>query len=186
MRLLVASDLHGSRDSLEFILKKTGELCPDRVVLLGDILYHGPRNRLPEDYGPKGMPDMFRTLMDRVPVTAVRGNCDAEVDLFVLPFPLPDSAWIVDGDLQIFASHGHRIPENPPMPGFEPGTVFLRGHTHVPRAQFLDGFHFWNPGSITLPKQGYPRSWALIEDGVFRVLTMDGDVIAEQDARRQE
>lgn len=180
MRMLIASDLHGSSESLDFLLAKTGELKPDHVVLLGDILYHGPRNRLPASYGPGGMPDKFRSLMDMASVIAVRGNCDAEVDLFVLPFPMPESAWIVDGNIEIYASHGHRIPEMPPMPGFAAGTVFLRGHTHVPRAEEIDGYHFWNPGSITLPKQGYPRSYALYDNGCFTVLDLEGAVIAQE------
>ncbi len=182
MRMLIASDLHGSTESLEFLLQKVEELHPDHVVLLGDLLYHGPRNCLPKFYAPKGMPDNFARLMERTQVIAVRGNCDAEVDLFVLPFPMPDSAWIVDGPRQIYVSHGHRIPENPPMAGFEPGTIFLRGHTHVPRAEYAGGFYFWNPGSITLPKQGYPRSYAVLDNGTFTILSMDGSVLAEQEA----
>ncbi len=183
MRMLIASDLHGSSESLEILLARTEELKPDRVVLLGDILYHGPRNKLPFSYGPGSMPDNFVRLMDMVPLTAVRGNCDAEVDLLVLPFPLPDNAWLVDGDIEIYASHGHHLPEMPPMRGFKEGTVFLRGHTHVPRAEEVGGYHFWNPGSITLPKQGFPRSYALYENGHFKVLSLEGDIIVEENLR---
>ena len=146
MRMLIASDLHGSCESLEFLLAKTEEMKPDHVVLLG-------------------------------------GNCDAEVDLFVLPFPMTESAWIVDGSLEVYASHGHRIPEVPPMPGFAKGTVFLRGHTHVPRAEEVDGYHFWNPGSMTLPKQGYPKSYAVYDNGCFTVLGLDGSVIAKEELK---
>ena len=183
MRMLIASDLHGSCESLEFLLAKTEEMKPDHVVLLGDILYHGPRNRLPASYGPGNMPDNFARLMEMVPLIAVRGNCDAEVDLFVLPFPMTESAWIVDGSLEIYASHGHRIPEVPPMLGFAKGTVFLRGHTHVPRAEEVDGYHFWNPGSMTLPKQGYPKSYAVYDNGCFTVLGLDGSVIAKEELK---
>ena len=110
----------------------------------------------------------------RPPVVAVRGNCDAEVDVTHLPFPMPESAWLnVDG-LRIFASHGHHLPEFPPIPGLGAGTVVLRGHTHVPRGESLDGLHFWNPGSLSLPKQGFPRSYGLCENGVFRVLDLAG------------
>ena len=166
MRMLIASDLHGSCESLEFLLAKTEEMKPDHVVLLGDILYHGPRNRLPASYGPGNMPDNFARLMEMVPLIAVRGNCDAEVDLFVLPFPMTESAWIVDGSLEI-----------------SKGTVFLRGHTHVPRAEEVDGYHFWNPGSMTLPKQGYPKSYAVYDNGCFTVLGLDGSVIAKEELK---
>ena len=174
MNILVASDIHGSPESLLFILDKVRACRPDRVVLLGDLLYHGPRNPLPGGYGPKSMPDMFRTLMKLAPLTAVRGNCDAEVDCMLLPFPLADSAQLCLDGLDIYVSHGHRIPELPPMGNFMPGTVFLRGHTHVPRGESAGGFSFWNPGSLSLPKQGYPRSWAMIKDGIFSVYDMEG------------
>ena len=88
MRMVIGSDLHGAPDSLIFLTDRVRELKPDRVVLLGDLLYHGPRNPLPGGYGPKGMPDLFRTLMDLAPVTAVRGNCDAEIDCMLVPFPM--------------------------------------------------------------------------------------------------
>ena len=183
MRFLIASDLHGAMDSLDFLIEKAKSLKPDQTVLLGDFLYHGPRNCLPDDYAPKGLPDKFAELMDLAPLTAVRGNCDAEVDLFVLPFHVSENAWLMDKELRMFVSHGHHIPEEPPMPGFPKGTVFLRGHIHKPRAETLDGWHFWNPGSITLPKNGWPRSWALYEDGAFTVCSMGGEVILSQALR---
>lgn len=177
MRLLVASDLHGSPDSLNFLIGRARALRPDRIVLLGDLLYHGPRNPLPAGYGPMGMPDLFRTLMDVAPVVSIRGNCDAEIDLVVLPFPMAESAILdVDG-LLVYASHGHHIPERPPMPGFAQGTVFLRGHTHVPRGETIGGYSFWNPGSMTIPKQGSPRSYAIIEDGTFTVYDFAGTAV---------
>ena len=108
------------------------------------------------------------------PVTAVRGNCDAEVDIMLTPFAVSENAWIEADALRIFASHGHRLPENPPLPGFAPGTVILRGHTHIPRGESLDGLHFWNPGSLSLPKGGFPRSYGLYEDGCFHVYDMEG------------
>ncbi len=184
MRFLVASDIHGSTESVSFLIGKASARKPDRVLLLGDILYHGPRNPLPGKYGPKGMPDMFRELMDICPVSAVRGNCDAEVDLFVLPFSLPESMWLVDGGLEFFLSHGHRLPEVPPMPsGFARGTVFLRGHTHIPRAEELDGYAFWNPGSISLPKHGYEPTYGFIDNGLFQVRSLDDHVLYEHDAK---
>ena len=173
MRLLIASDLHGSIESLRFLVEKARQMEPDMLVLLGDLVYHGPRNPLPEGYDTRlvmrEMPDLTALPC---PVTAVRGNCDAEVDLGLLPFPVVDTTWLEADGLRIFVSHGHHLPENPPCPGFKPGTVFLRGHTHVPRGETLGGLHFWNPGSLSLPKSGFPRSYGLYENGLFRVLDM--------------
>ena len=150
MRLLIASDLHGSLESLRFLLGQARELQPDLLVLLGDLVYHGPRNPLPEGYAP------------------------AEVDLALLPFPVTENDWINADGLRIFASHGPHLPERPPLPGMPQDTVILRGHTHVPRGETLDGLHFWNPGSLSLPKGGSPRSYGLCEDGAFRVLDTHG------------
>ena len=173
MRLLIASDLHGSIESLRFLVEKARQMEPDMLVLLGDLVYHGPRNPLPEGYDTRlvmrEMPDLTELPC---PVAAVRGNCDAEVDLGLLPFPVVDTTWLDADGLRIFGSHGHHLPENPPCPGFKPGTVFLRGHTHVPRGETLGGLHFWNPGSLSLPKSGFPRSYGLYENGLFRVLDM--------------
>lgn len=178
MRMLIASDLHGSLSSLRFLLDRVQAVAPDMVALLGDLVYHGPRNPLPSGYDTRGllgeMPDLT-TLP--CPVTAVRGNCDAEVDIDLLPFPMPDNAWIDADHLRIFASHGHHLPPNPPFANIPRGSVILRGHTHVPRGETIDGFHIWNPGSLSLPKQGFPRSYAIYENGVFTVLDMDGQEI---------
>ena len=178
MRLLIASDLHGSFESLHFLLDRAHTLRPSALVLLGDLVYHGPRNPLPQGYDTravlKAMPDLTALTC---PVVAVRGNCDAEVDLAQLPFPVTESAWIEADGLNIFVSHGHRLPEYPPCPNFQQGTVLLRGHTHVPRGETLGGLHFWNPGSLSLPKGGSVRSYGLYEDGVFRVLDMQGNEV---------
>lgn len=180
MRFLIASDLHGSMTSLRFLLDKARQLEPDMVVLLGDLVYHGPRNPLPGGYDTVGiltnMPDMTRLPC---PLTAVRGNCDAEVDQAQMPFAMPEEAWIdVDG-LRIYACHGHHIPPNPPIPNIRPGTVVLRGHTHIPRGETIDGIHFWNPGSLSLPKGGSPKSYAIYENNCFRVLDMEGNTVLE-------
>lgn len=175
MRLLIASDLHGSLESLSFLLSRAREWQPDILVLLGDLVYHGPRNPLPQGYDTRSVLQAMPGLADLpCPVLAVRGNCDAEVDVAHLPFAVTDTAWIAADGLRIFASHGHRLPETPPCPGFPQGTVLLRGHTHVPRGETLSGLHFWNPGSLSLPKGGSVRSYGLLENGVFRVLSMDG------------
>lgn len=161
MRLLIASDLHGSLDSLRFLCDTAQRLSPDMLVLLGDLVYHGPRNPLPGGYDTRSvLEELDRLNHLPCPVTAVRGNCDAEVDIMLTPFAVSENAWIEADALRIFASHGHRLPENPPLPGFAPGTVILRGHTHIPRGESLDGLHFWNPGSLSLPKGGFPAATA--------------------------
>lgn len=174
MRLLIASDLHGSPDSVAFLRRKAESLRPDALVLLGDILYHGPRNPLPKGYTPADVARMLGEMP--VPIVAVRGNCDAEVDLVVLPFEVAENTWLhVDG-LRIYASHGHHLSESPPFRNIPDGTVLLRGHTHVPLAATSDTVHQWNPGSTTLPKQGYPRSYGFYEDGEFRVMDFEDRV----------
>ena len=159
MKLLVLSDLHGSAPAARLALDLSRQRCADYVVLLGDVLYHGPRNPLPLGYDTRSM---LQTMPDLTalpcPVIAVRGNCDAEVDLGLLPFAVTESTWIEADGLNIFASHGHHLPELPPCPGVKPGTVLLRGHTHVPRGETIDGLHFWNPGSLSLPKGGDRKS----------------------------
>lgn len=178
MRLLIASDLHGSLASLQFLIEKAKDLNPDMVVLLGDLVYHGPRNPLPNSYNTIGVLNEMPTLEDLpMPIMAVRGNCDAEVDVTLLPFRMPDNAWLDVDDLRIFAIHGHLIPDNPPVPGIPQGTVILRGHTHIPRGETIDGIHFWNPGSLSLPKGGFPASYGIYEDNIFRVLDKQGNEI---------
>lgn len=173
MRLLIASDLHGSLESLDFLRERAAALKPDLLVLLGDLVYHGPRNPLPSGYDTLGVLDTFAAV--DCPLVAVRGNCDGEVDLNLLPFATAENAWLSVDNLRVFASHGHLLPDVPPMPArFPQGTVFLRGHTHIPRGETRDGYHFWNPGSLSLPKGGSPRSYAVYEDGCFRVLDMQG------------
>ena len=110
MRLLIASDLHGSLEALRFICDRARALAPERLVLLGDLVYHGPRNRLPQGYDTLGVLETMRSLP--CSVTAVRGNCDAEVDLGLLPFPVTESAWIDADNLHIFVSHSRNAPHS--------------------------------------------------------------------------
>lgn len=173
MRILIASDLHGSVERLRFLVNRASEIQPNLIVLLGDLVYHGPRNPLPQGYDTSSvLSDITSLLKLDAPVIAVRGNCDAEVDMALLPFQMTESAWIEADGFPIYVSHGHRLPENPPLQGFNRGSAILRGHTHVPRAEVLEGIHFWNPGSLSLPKGGFPPSYGIYENGVFRVLTL--------------
>lgn len=181
--MLVASDLHGSLTSLERLLELIPVARPDLLVLLGDLVYHGPRNPLPSGYNTSAILDQMHRLSSApCPLLAVRGNCDAEVDVELSPFPMPPDAWIKDDSLQIYACHGHRIPQVPPIPGIAPGTVILRGHTHIPQAETIEGIHFWNPGSLSLPKGGFPRSYGIVENGVFRVMDLNGQELMRHSA----
>ena len=164
MKLLIASDIHGSAYWCGKLMDLIQAENPDRVILLGDLLYHGPRNDLPKDYAPKQVIPMLSGIQEKI--VAVRGNCEAEVDQMVLPFPcLADYAQLlVDGKL-FHLSHGHhQKPEQlPPLPQ---GSVFLFGHTHVKLDQQVNGIRCLNPGSVSIPKDG-SHSCLIYENGKF-------------------
>lgn len=148
-----------------------------RMVLLGDILYHGPRNDLPAEYAPK---EVIRMLNDRKnEIYAVRGNCEAEVDQMVLEFPvLADYMLLFSGDKVIYATHGHVYNESN-LPPMEQGDILLHGHTHVLRAEKKDGILILNPGSVSIPKNGNPPTYAVLEDGVFSIRDFEGHTVKE-------
>ena len=164
MKLVIASDIHGSAFWCGKLMELVDREQPDRLVLLGDLLYHGPRNDLPKDYAPKQVIPMLSELKEKI--LAVRGNCEAEVDQMVLPFPcLADYAeLLVDGTL-FHLSHGHhQNPENlPPLPQ---GSVFLFGHTHVKLDESVCGIRCLNPGSVSIPKDG-SHSCLIYENNQF-------------------
>ena len=164
MKLLIASDIHGSAYWCGKLMDLIQEENPDRVVLLGDLLYHGPRNDLPRDYAPKQVIPMLSEIQEKI--VAVRGNCEAEVDQMVLPFPcLADYAQLlVDGKI-FHLSHGHhQNPEHlPPLPQ---GSVFLFGHTHVKLDRQVNGIRCLNSGSVSIPKDG-SHSCLIYENGKF-------------------
>ena len=164
MKLFIASDIHGSAYWCGRMMEEIQKENPDRVILLGDLLYHGPRNDLPRDYAPKQVIPMLSGIKEKI--IAVRGNCEAEVDQMVLPFPcLADYAeLLVDGKI-FHLSHGHhQNPQNlPPLPE---GSVFLFGHTHVKLDEVVDGVRCLNPGSVSIPKDG-SHSCLIYENGNF-------------------
>lgn len=172
MKLLIASDIHGSAYWCRALLRRIDAERPDRVALLGDLLYHGPRNDLPRDYAPKEVAAMLNPLAERI--IAVRGNCDSEVDQMMLDFPcLGDYALVFDGARQLFLTHGHMYgPSN--VPPLAHGGALLYGHTHVKEIAERDGVLFVNPGSVSLPKDG-SNSYAICEDGEFRLCELAGE-----------
>ena len=164
MKLVIASDIHGSAYWCQKLMEEIQKENPDRVILLGDLLYHGPRNDLPRDYAPKQVIPMLSGIREKI--VAVRGNCEAEVDQMVLPFPcLADYAEILADGRLFHLSHGHhQNPQNlPPLPE---GSVFLFGHTHVKLDETVGGIRCLNPGSVSIPKDG-SHSYLIYENGEF-------------------
>lgn len=177
MKLLIASDIHGSAYYCRKLLEAYERERAQRMVLLGDVLYHGPRNDLPREYAPK---EVIRMLNERSnEIYAVRGNCEAEVDQMVLDFPvLADYMLLFEGDKVIYATHGHVWNEDH-LPPMKPGDVLLHGHTHVLRAERKDGILILNPGSVAIPKEGNPPTYAVLENGVFLIKDFEGNVVRE-------
>ena len=165
MKLMIASDIHGSAHWCRRMIEAWNKEQPERLVLLGDVLYHGPRNDLPDEYAPKQVIAMLNEMAGEI--LCVRGNCEAEVDQMVLNFPvLADyCALFIDGHT-IYATHGHNYGETNPPP-MKPGDVLLCGHTHVPAMNPHEGFTYLNPGSTSIPKNGSAHSYAILEDGLF-------------------
>lgn len=177
MKLLVASDIHGSAYYCRKLLDTYEKEGAQRMILLGDILYHGPRNDLPREYAPKEVIRMLNEKKDEI--YAVRGNCEAEVDQMVLEFPvLADYMVMFEQGHAIYATHGHIYHEDN-LPPVKPGDVLLHGHTHVLRAEKKGGILIWNPGSVSIPKEGNPPTYALLEDGVFRIKDFEGTIVKE-------
>ncbi|MGN1163839.1 MAG: phosphodiesterase [Candidatus Ornithospirochaeta sp.] len=173
MKLLIASDIHGDSKRAEEIKAIWDEGSFDSLVLLGDILYHGPRNDLPPFYAPKKVIPVLSSLADHI--IAVRGNCDAEVDQMVLPFPILDEEKTLEADgRRILIHHGHHEKDTT---GFD---VVMTGHTHVPVLEEKDGKVFLNPGSTTIPKEGSDPSYAIWADGKIKIISLDdGHVVKE-------
>ncbi len=174
MKLLIASDIHGDADCCRALLDAAERENTEKILILGDILYHGPRNDLPEGYAPKKVIEMLNAASDKL--LCVRGNCDTEVDQMVLSFPiLSDTAFVYDGEekLTLYMSHGHKYsPDNlPPISG---RAVFLYGHTHILGKTEKDGIPCVNPGSVSLPKGGNEKTYAVYESGKITVKALDG------------
>lgn len=172
MKLLIASDIHGSAYWCRKLLEVYETEKPDKLVLLGDILYHGPRNDLPREYAPKAVIALLSPLAEKI--LCVRGNCEAEVDQMVLPFPCmaPYSQLLVEGKT-FYLTHGHH--ENPRnLPRLNPGDVFLYGHTHVKEDVLVEGVRCLNPGSVSIPKDG-SHSCLVYDKGEFSFRILEED-----------
>ncbi len=181
MKWMIASDIHGSALCCEKMLERFEAERAERLLLLGDLLYHGPRNALPGRYDPKQVAPMLNRYRDRI--LAVRGNCDAEIDQAVLDFPImADYCLISDADTVLFATHGHLFSEEN-LPPLRRGDILLHGHTHVPVCSPLDGFVCLNPGSVAIPKGGSTNSYMTMENGLFSWKDLDGNEFLFWDSR---
>ena len=165
MKWMIASDLHGSAQCCRRLLEALQREDADRLILLGDLLYHGPRNDFPEEYDTRAVTALLNSVKHRL--LCVRGNCDSEVDQMVLEFPmLAEYAFLSVDGRSIFATHGHNYgPDNPPP--LREGDFLLCGHTHLPVCRNCGGYAYLNPGSLSLPKNGTPHSYMTLENGVF-------------------
>ena len=174
MNWLIASDIHGAAGACERLARRFEAHRADRLLLLGDILYHGPRNPLPADYDPPAVAAMLNPLAGRI--CCVRGNCDSEVDQMVLDFPiLADYALLPHGDNLIFITHGHKF-NTANIPPLSSGDILLHGHTHVPKCEKFGSYIYMNPGSVSIPKENSPNGYMTLEDGEFLWKDLDGKV----------
>lgn len=179
MKLLIASDVHGDLECAEKIFGAYEKEGADKLLLLGDLLYHGPRNDLPRAYAPKRVIELFNANRDKI--LTVRGNCDTEVDQMVLDFPiLADYIYLSLDGLSVFATHGHHHNTATPPP-LRKGEVLLHGHTHIPAClEFGDGNWYLNPGSAALPKENNPKSYMIYENRSFILKDFSGNVLFEK------
>ncbi len=176
MKWMIASDLHGSAYYCRKMLEAFEREGTDRLFLLGDLLYHGPRNDLPREYAPKEVIPLLNGKKEKL--LCVRGNCDAEVDQMVLEFPvLADYAVLPVGQRLIYATHGH-IYHVKNLPPLAPGDVLLHGHTHVPAwTEFGQGKLYLNPGSVSIPKENSPHSYMTLEGNTMQWKELESSAV---------
>lgn len=177
MKLMIASDLHGSAAYCEKMIRRWEAEKADKLLLLGDLLYHGPRNDLPEGYAPKQVTAMLNGM--KQDLLAVRGNCDAEIDQTVLAFPIMAEYLILPvNDRILYATHGHHFNKEHPLP-MNHGDILLNGHFHIAECTDTGSFLYMNPGSAALPKDGH-HSYMTLQDGRFLWKDIhDGSVFME-------
>ena len=147
---------------------------PEYIILLGDLLYHGPRNQLPEGYNPMNVAQALNKRKEQI--IAVRGNCDAEVDQMLLEFPiLSEYTIILYNNRKIFSTHGHIYNENN-KPVLKDNDILISGHTHIPVAKKADNIYILNPGSIAIPKENHPQTYGVLNENAFEIKNLDGNV----------
>ncbi|MGL5088811.1 MAG: phosphodiesterase [Cetobacterium sp.] len=175
MKIFVISDIHGSSYFLKKALEAYEKEKADYILILGDELYHGPRNYLPQDYNPKEVSEILNKYKQKI--IAVRGNCDSEVDQMLLEYPMmSDYTILLMNGKRIFATHGHIYSEEK-LPNLSQNDVFIYGHTHLPVAYKKENIFILNPGSITLPKGGNLNSYGIFKGGFFYIKSLLGETI---------
>ena len=171
MKILIASDIHGSAYYCKKLLDAYKSEGAEMLLLLGDVLYHGPRNDLPEEYAPKTVIPMLNALKNEI--ICVRGNCDTEVDQMVLEFPIMSQNAVIFADgVKIYATHGHKFNKDN-LPPLCEGDVLVYGHTHVSLDEVVDGVRCLNPGSVSIPKQNTGHGYILFDGGEFTRKLLD-------------
>ena len=170
MKFVIASDIHGSAYWCGKLMELAEREQPDKLILLGDILYHGPRNDLPREYAPKLVIAMLEQWKDKI--LCVRGNCEAEVDQMVLPFPcMADYSEILADGKRLFLTHGHHYSPDA-LPDIGEGSLFFSGHTHIKMDELRCGIRCLNPGSVSIPKDG-SHSCMIFENGRIRICLLE-------------
>jgi uncharacterized protein len=176
MKIFFMSDIHGSLYYANKAIENFRKENADYIVILGDALYHGARNPLPLEYNPKEVAQLLNGVADRV--IAIKGNCDSEVDEMVLDFPLTVHSTVLYEGRRLFLTHGHLYDEDH-LPKLSEGDVLIYGHIHIPKAEKKGNIFILNPGSITLPKENHPNSYAILEGHTFQIKDLDGNVFKE-------
>ena len=175
MKLMFASDIHGSAYYCRKMLERFEKEQPEKLILLGDLLYHGPRNDLPKDYAPKEVIGMLNDIKKEL--LCVRGNCEAEVDQMVLEFPvLADYMVMFEAGHMFFITHGHLFNKEK-VPMLKSGDILIHGHTHIQAMEDCGDFFYINPGSVSIPKAGNQHSYMMYEDGTFTIRNLQGEDI---------
>lgn len=170
MRYLIVSDIHGDAISTKFIYDYFKNNNIDQILLLGDVLYHGPRNDLPSGYNPKECIKLLNELKDNI--IWIRGNCDAEVDEMVLNFKVHNNIDLSLNKINAHLEHGHHLDEYKGNPD-----LVLYGHTHIPECSLHNKTLYFNPGSISLPKNNTKKSFAVLDDRNIYLYDLDNNIL---------
>ncbi len=161
MKYLIASDIHGSAYYCRLLKERFEEEQAQKLILLGDLLYHGARNPLPRDYSTLGCAEILNSMKEEI--LCIKGNCDSQVDTLVLEFPVEANfALLPVGTRTAVLAHGHLLPAV-----LKKGDLLINGHFHVPACEERENYTYLNCGSVSIPKENSPHSYLVLEDGLF-------------------